>query len=99
MYPDGSETSRQGWITIPITAVMKPPVLNDIFFGQRFAKSFAGLTTLAAMFVASVAIPSATSEKIKSAGLLKWVMSTTGSQIVWPKMTAVADVTATPMNE
>ena len=37
---------------------MKPPMRNEIRRGQRWAKSLAGLTTLAAMFVASVAMQS-----------------------------------------
>jgi hypothetical protein len=41
---------------MPMIPVMKPPVRKEIFLGQRLAKSFAGLTTLAAMFVASVAM-------------------------------------------
>ena len=38
--------------------VISPPMRNEIHRGQRWAKSLAGLTTLAAMFVASVAMHS-----------------------------------------
>ena len=41
-----------------MTPVMKPPMRNEIRRGQRWAKSLAGLTTLAAMLVASVAMHS-----------------------------------------
>ena len=41
-----------------MTPVIKPPMRNEIRRGQRWAKSLAGLTTLAAMFVASVAMQS-----------------------------------------
>ncbi len=40
---------------IPIMPVINPPVRNEIHLGKAFAKSFAGETTLAAMFTASVA--------------------------------------------
>ena len=36
--------------------VMNPPMRKEIFCGARCAKSFAGETTFAAMFVASVAM-------------------------------------------
>ena len=39
---------------MPITPVIYPPVLKLIFDGDRLAKSFAGLTILAAMLVAKV---------------------------------------------
>ena len=37
-------------ITMPNTPDMSPPGANSILDGQRFAKSFAGATTFAAMF-------------------------------------------------
>lgn len=43
----------QGCIAIPIKHVIRPPVRKLIFFGQRFEKSFAGETTLAATFTFS----------------------------------------------
>ena len=78
---------------------MNPPVRKVIFFGARCAKSFAGLTTLAAMFVASVAMQSAIIATTSTTGFLKRVSTSTGSQIVEPKMIVVAEVTATPINE
>ena len=41
---------------IPMTAVMMPPVRNEICRGDRFEKSFDGDTTFAAMFVEICAI-------------------------------------------
>ena len=41
---------------IPITAVIRPPVRNEIWRGERLEKSFDGETTLAAMFVEICAI-------------------------------------------
>ena len=72
---------------------------KEILRGARCAKSLAGLTTLAAMFVASVAMHSATSDVTNTAGLLNRVSTSTGFQSVSLKMMVVADVTATPMNE
>jgi hypothetical protein len=97
MYPEGSATSFQGIISTPMTPVMYPPARNEIFAGFRLAKSLAGETTLAAMFVASVAMPRQSSATTSTAGLRKRVTSTTGSQMVVPKITTVAEVTATPM--
>ena len=67
-----------------MTPVMKPPVRNDIFFGARWAKSLAGETTLAAMFVARVAMQRATIARSSTAGFLKRVSTSTGSQMVVP---------------
>ena len=55
IYPLGSATSFHGWIRIPMMPVISPPIRNVILDGQRLAKSFAGLTTFAARFVANVA--------------------------------------------
>src|SRR5712671_1348378 len=84
---------------MPMMPVMRPPMRNVIFDGQRFEKSLAGLTTLAARFVASVARHNANNETASTSGCVNFVMSTTGSQIAEPKITTVAEVTATPMNE
>ena len=69
---------------MPMRAVMNPPVRNEIFRGARWEKSFAGLTTSAAMFVASVAMHSASMATINTIGFLKRVSTSTGSQIVVP---------------
>jgi hypothetical protein len=44
-------------IIIPIIPVISPPVLKLMYFGAKLAKSLAGLTTLAAIFTDTVAIP------------------------------------------
>ena len=63
--------------------VISPPRRNEIRRGQRCAKSLAGLTTLAAMFVANVARHSDNIAAISTTGLENFVSSTTGSQIGW----------------
>src|SRR5260370_30342117 len=63
MYVSALESSFQDIIATPISRVINPPVLNEIRLGERFAKSFAGLTTLAAIFTESVAIPTPSSER------------------------------------
>ncbi len=45
---------------IPITAVIMPPIRNEIWRGERLEKSFDGETTLAAMFVEICAITTIT---------------------------------------
>ncbi len=50
---------------------MSPPVRNEIRRGQRWEKSFAGLTTLAAMFVARVARQSETIATVRTQGFRK----------------------------
>ena len=37
-------------MTIPITAVINPPLTKLICFGDKFAKSFAGETTFAVIY-------------------------------------------------
>src|SRR5947207_532980 len=48
-------TSFHGSMTAPAIAVISPPILNEIFRGARFAMSFAGDTTFAAMFTETLA--------------------------------------------
>src|SRR3954462_15342370 len=99
MYPCGSAISFHGIMMIPITPVMNPPTRKLITLGQTWAKSFAGLTTLAAMFVASVAMQMEIIA-IESVSLFSNLLSNTiGSQMAWPEMAIVALVTATPMKE
>src|SRR5437868_13509911 len=57
MYAPAEASSFHGTIAIPTNPVINPPVLNEISLGARLAKSFAGLTTLAAMFTETVATP------------------------------------------
>ena len=67
-----------------MTPVIRPPVRNEIRRGQRWAKSLAGLTTLAAMLVASVARQSETIATTSTSGLRNRESSSTGSQIASP---------------
>ena len=53
---------------MPITPVMSPPMRNETHRGPRWAKSFAGLTTFAAMLVASVATQSESIATISTTG-------------------------------
>src|SRR5436309_14726299 len=99
MSPLGSATSHQGIINTPTTPVIKPPARKEIWRGARWAKSLAGLTTLAAMLVANVAMQRAIIATINTTGLSKRVSTSTGSQMDCPKMMVVAEVTATPLNE
>src|SRR3954469_881736 len=98
MYPVGSATSFQGKISTPMMPVIYPPILNEMLPGERFAKSFAGLTMLAAMFVASVEMATATIANVTNILLSNLAASTNGSHIVVPYIIVVADVTTTPMN-
>ena len=50
-----SARSFHGWMAMPRTPVIRPPVLKLMKRGRAFAKSLAGETTLAAMLTASVA--------------------------------------------
>src|SRR6266849_4055208 len=63
MYVSALESSFQGIIATPISPVINPPVLKEIRLGERLAKSFAGLTTFAAIFTERVAIPTPSSER------------------------------------
>src|SRR5215471_2575180 len=98
MYELKSVINFQGIIRIPTQPVINPPVRNEIKLGRRLEKSFEGDTTLAATFVFSVAINNATSATKATNGCWNFPSRTTGSQIGWPKSTAEAEVTATPMN-
>src|SRR5438309_201179 len=55
MYTCGSEISRHGWIRMPTTPVIRPPVRKLTNFGTALEKSYDGLTTLAATFTDTVA--------------------------------------------
>ena len=79
--------------------MISPPLTKLIFFGNKFAKSFAGDTTLAAILVVRVAIINATRDiKIKT-GLSNFESRIIGSQIASPYITIVAEVTAIPIKE
>src|SRR5690349_21071483 len=64
---------------MPAMPVMSPPVRNEIHFGKAFAKSFAGETTFAAMFTASVAITTVNMEMAITQALSKCPTRRTGS--------------------
>src|SRR5512141_2986867 len=97
MYAAASAYRRHGIITTPITAVISPPVTYEIRRGERFEKSFDGETTLAAMLVVSWAASTTSAAKTITPVPPMRLTSTTGSQIASPKITMVAQVTATPM--
>mmetsp|Transcript_8191 Transcript_8191/g.28139 ORF Transcript_8191/g.28139 Transcript_8191/m.28139 type:complete len:349 (-) Transcript_8191:360-1406(-) len=99
MYPSVEDRSLQGWVTIPSTAVMKAPLVKEIFLGAKLTSAFAGATTLAAMLVEMVASKSPMRES--TVGARPWILLTTctGSEITSPKMTVVELVTATPRKE
>ena len=63
---------------------MIPPVLKEMFRGLIFAKPFAGLTTLAAMFVESVATVNAIKEITTAVVEPSFPTSSIGSQIALP---------------
>ena len=98
MNPAAVARSRHGWMRMPSTAVMSPPMRNEIHLGARCAKSFAGPTTLAAMSL-SPGRCTASIAAVRRNGFVNVLSSSIGSQIFLPKMTTVADVTATPMND
>ncbi len=56
--------SFQGIIRIPIIPVIRPPVLKLIYYGAKFAKSLAGLTTFAAILTDIVAIANPNNDMI-----------------------------------
>ena len=62
------DISFHGIINIPIRPVISPPVLKLMYFGAKLAKSFAGLTTFAAIFteIVAIAIPKRESKAIKN---------------------------------
>lgn len=93
MYTCGSDSSRQGWIAIPITPVISPPVRKDTNRGAVLEKSYDGDTTLAATFTDIVARMTMTSPMTTAAVEENFVVSATGSQIVWWYTTVAAEVT------
>jgi hypothetical protein len=69
---------------MPMTPVISPPVRKEIQRGARLEKSLAGLTTLAAILVAKVAMQSASIATISTTGLVKRVSTSIGSHSVSP---------------
>ena len=64
--------------------MIRPPVLKLTYFGNALAKSFAGETTFAAIFTASVATTTVNIEMATTTGEVKRPTSCTGSQIDSP---------------
>ena len=62
------DISFHGIIKIPIMPVISPPVLKLIYLGAKLAKSFAGLTTFAAILteIVATAMPKRESTAIKN---------------------------------
>ena len=73
-----------GIISTPTMPVMRPPVRKEILPGAMFAKSFAGDTTFAAMFTASVATTTVNIEIATSSGDVNCPTSSIGSHIALP---------------
>src|ERR1700674_355325 len=83
---------------IPSTPVIRPPKRKLIAFGQRFEKSYEGLTTFAAMLTESVATARVKSARTITIGLENLAVSAMGSQIAEPYTVTVADVINTASN-
>jgi len=76
--------SFQGIIKTPMTPVMMPPILKLIRLGARLAKSFAGETTLAAMFTLNVAMTTVNIAMPTTRRDAKCPTSSMGSHIALP---------------
>src|SRR5918994_5072262 len=101
MYAPAVSRISQGNDITRITAVMMPPVLNEMYLGARFEKSNEGETTFAAMLVEIWAIAMMNIARMSRAGIspVSRVTRATGSQIASSKTTMVAAVTAIPIKE
>lgn len=100
MYPDASDMSFQGKMTVPSTAVTIPPALKDSLSGARFTKAFAGATMFAAMFVLRVATSSPVmASSVVIGPLFILANSAMGSLTPEPKITALQLVMAMDMKE
>src|SRR5690606_34843481 len=86
---------------MPIMPVMRPPVRNEMSFGNALAKSFAGETTFAAMLTDRVATTTVNIETATTTGCENCPTSFTGSQAsagsICGKTTIAADVIKIPM--
>lgn len=60
MYSSGVSVSFHGMMRTPTTPVIRAPVRKLMNRGARFARSYAGDTTLAAMFTETVATSTVT---------------------------------------
>src|SRR5437763_8746399 len=81
--------------------VIRPPVRNEMSYGNAFAKSFAGETTLAAILTDSVATTTVNIDIATTTGCENWPTSFTGSHasagFICGKTTTAADVMTTPI--
>src|SRR2546425_7634897 len=84
---------------MPTAQVMRPPARKLMRRGERFEKSFAGETTLAATLTLSVAMSSAIMARTTAQELPRRARTATGFQSASPKMIRVAEVTAIPIKE
>src|ERR1700747_1351080 len=73
-------------MTMPIAQVIRPPVRKLMRRGERFEKSLAGETTLAATLTLSVAISKAIMARTTAKGLPRRARTATGFQSASPKM-------------
>src|SRR4028119_1168585 len=101
MYAPTLLKSIHGKETMPSSAVMSPPILNEMYFGARLEKSNDGETTFAAMLVEIWAIAMTIMAIMRSMGrsVSRRVTRATGGQIASSNTTMVAAVTAIPINE
>src|SRR6266496_4485426 len=81
--------------------VIRPPVRNEISFGNALAKSFAGDTTFAAILTERVATTTENIEIATKIGCENWTTNLTGSQasagFICGKTTTAADVIKIPI--
>jgi hypothetical protein len=84
MYTCGLASSRHGWMAMPMTPVISPPVRKLIRAGTTLEKSYDGLTVLAATLTDKVATRMANSANAITTGLRNFAVSSIGSQIGVP---------------
>src|SRR5205807_4661117 len=84
---------------MPMAQVIRPPARKLMRRGERFEKTLAGETTLAATLTLRVAMSKAIMARTTAQGLPRRARTATGSQRAWPKIIMVAEVTAMPMKE
>ena len=77
--------------------MISPPVRKEILLGARLEKSFAGETTFAAMFIASVAMTAVSSAMATRARDSRRAPRSIGSQMASWKTIALALVMKTPI--
>src|SRR4029077_15266596 len=85
-------------MTMPMAQVMRPPVRKLMRRGERFEKSLAGETTLAATLTLRVAMSKAIMARTTAQGLPRRARTATGFHRAWPKIIRVAEGKARPHN-